>query len=610
MNRVRAFVVGVSRYFTESWRLDGASRNATSVAGWLSRNGVPDDRIHLFCDREALDVETLEWLDRTSMVVGGTDYDTLNRFWRVTLPALAQPGDRLFVFWSGHGITDSNENRLFFCGDYTTQLATSVFDASAFATALRGPAYRSYGERFVFADVCGNYGDAVVAPAQGRLTRLARVEQTVVFASVDGDFTEVDQRTGAFTEALLQTLNRFACTWPTQDLFLARFRETLKATRVYPFLVSWKSNTEESTNRRFGRAPLGYAQMVYTVLQRHDISAIQRIHFERTRTTLGLGGGHGGGTLRQMVELLADMQDAGNGGAPYGLVEFLERLSADPSLAEDAKRDVATWLEEHGVEHRKEVLELLALERRHRSLLIEVSHVGGQLSEVRTYVRYSNLMPDPAASGTIDEVVSWDELVVAVRRRVEAPQMEPAFGDLEIHFLVDLPQFELPFHRIPLSDGKPLGERYVCVVHYQTRARMADGKSEVQRWKRWAETVRVTDVGALALNCVDASEPLPEDGLCHVGFPLAPGLIDGAQRERLKSLLRLGAPLICWHHGNTAAASGLPRTLREMIARSDAAGLPQRFHERRIAECEIASQVTLLWDEPQFRPFTTAEGIG
>ncbi len=545
MNRVRAFVVGVSRYFTESWRLDGASRNAALVAAWLSRNGVPDDRIHLFCDRDALDGETLTWLDGTSVAVGRTDYATLNQFWRVALPAFAQPGDRLFVFWSGHGITDPNENRLFFCGDYTTQLMTSVFDASAFATALRGPDYRSYGERLVFADVCGNYGDAVVAPAQSRVSGLARVDQTVVFASVDGDFAEVDQRAGAFTEALLQTLNHFQSTWPEQDLFLARFRDTLEATRVYPFLVSWKSNSEQSIDRRFGRAPVDHAQIVYAMLQRHDISAIQRTHFERTRTTLGLGGDHGGDTLRQMVELLADMQDAGDGGAPYGLVEFLERLSADPSLAEQARRDIGTWIGEHGVEHRTEVQELLAAERRHRSLLIEVSHVGGQLSEVRTYVRYSNLMPDPAASGTTSEVVSWDELVSAVRRCVEAPQMEPVSGDLIIHFLIDLPQFELPFHQIPLSDGKPLGEHYICVVHYQTRARMADDKSEVQRWKRWAEIVRDTAVGALPLNRVDTSELLPVDGLCHVGFPLAPGAVDGAQRERLRKLLRLGAPLIC-----------------------------------------------------------------
>jgi hypothetical protein len=604
MKNTHAFVVGVSRYFSASWNTDGPVHNAMSIAEWLLSNGTPAGNVHLFIDASVLTDNERGTLAKKRITPFATTHAAINQFWRETLPSILQPGDCLFFYWSGHGMTDSG-NRLFFCGDYSTKMTASVFNMTEFLANLRSAAFRPLQSQLLFADVCGTFARAKTAPTNSRPDELPKVDQLAVFATAEGEFTPMTDLSGAFTDALLEVLAPFEKRWPSQAELLSELDKVSERSSLKPFILDLKGNLVEK-RRRFGtgqRARQEYANSAYAMLSRHSTESIQRRHFERTLVGLGHDPGSKRRTLLEMIDELSDVMDARDSVAPYGLVEFLARLEADPSFDKTGKQDIADWIARHGADRRREINERLQNERANRLLLLEVKHVDGQLSELVTYLRYPDLTPVAGVKEERFPITNWDQLCDSVRARVDDPTVLPPEGDLELHFLTDAPLFHLPFHKILSADGSPIGEHFVCVLHSLRRARLPEGSQELERWRDWQESLAIDMTFQQLLD-----PPWPSEGLYYLNRPIGLALPSEMAKRRLQKLIQLGAPLMCWPH-NEDSALDLISILQTMVMDAEVfSGLPGTLLTRRLSECPVASDVSMLYDERLFRPFVKTQG--
>jgi hypothetical protein len=112
----------------------------------------------------------------------------------------------------------------------------------------------------------------------------------------------------------------------------------------------------------------------------------------------------------------------------------------------------------------------------------------------------------------------------------------------------------MPFHRFKLRGGD-LGDEYVCVVHYVTRARQRDpiGLKNRADWDKkfmaFPAPFCPVDVGGAIITA---------DGICYVTAPLTPSPAEHEWRT-LKRLLPLGAPYPCWPHSETSPGCCIDR---------------------------------------------------
>jgi len=611
MKNVRAFVVGVNHYGVERWNDQGGfANNAAAIALWLSENGVESPQIHLFLDQERLSNENLAALKYKDIHFLPTNFSTINRFWRTDLPGLAQPGEHLFFFWSGHGVTGRGRHRIFFCGDYSPEVSNCVFNMHEFLINLSGARFRSFSKQLLFADTCGTYGGAPTAATYEEPEQIFPTDQLAIMASPEGDFAEMNEESGVFTDALLPILRTFDKIWPERTLLLERFEEAAKALALKTFRYDLRANDLDKPECKFGHLTPGavYAESAYKMLAPNVTGQIARLHYERTLAGLGPAVPSKILTLREMIDDLSDRQDSRAGSAPYGLVEFLTRLENDPSLDQPVRKEIEDWIESFGREMRTEARERLDNDRRKRFLLIEVRHELGLLSEVIGYVRYADLTPVPGLGEMGVRTDNWDQLADAVRKWIDDPRIKPEPVELELHFLADPPLFDLPFHTIIDSDGSPIGEQHVCVIHSLRRARQDDLASDVQAWRNWETKVNAQELAELPLRRLAQSPPWQMDGLCYMDFAIPNSPHSDMAKKSLKRLIQLGAPYIYWLHSDAQLALA-PDALEQMKRSAENLGeLPNAIYWRRVNQCETAIEASVLWDPRWFRPFLKTQG--
>jgi hypothetical protein len=283
-------------------------------------------------------------------------------------------------------------------------------------------------------------------------------------------------------------------------------------------------------------------------------------------------------------------------------------MAMDPALGDAGRGEIRDWITKHGEDRRREINERLQADRMKRWLLLEVKHTAGRLCELVTYLRYSDLTTVAGFQEEACMVESWEQLCEAVRARVQDPKVKPPHGDLELHFLTDVPLFDLPFHKIPSSEGHPLGEQHVCIVHSLRRARLADDTEEVRRWRSWEHSLRDGVIAQVPLQQWPPSPPWPSGGLCYVDFQMVRQPPNEAVKKRITKLIQLGAPFVCWPHVE-ATAHDLSGMLSAMTRDANTIeGLPSMLLTRRLSECPVATDVSMLWDEQIFRPFSTTQG--
>ncbi|TAV19056.1 VMAP-C domain-containing protein [Rhizobium ruizarguesonis] len=611
MKNVRAIVVGVSRYYSDTWNTDGPVHNATAITRWLLDIGVPPSNIHLFSDVAEVAEQDARDLATTGVTAVTPVHHLINRFWRESLPAMAEQGDRLFFFWSGHGMTDKWSNRLFFCKDYTPKLNNSVFNMTEFLATTRSRTFQQYSSQVLFADVCGTYANAPTSPTNAGQMDIAPVDQFTAFATREGEYAAMNDSSGTFTDVLLEVLTSLDSRWPDEELFRPKLDKVSSRLSLQPYTVDIKGKNGETPRAAVGqgrRERAAYSRGAFEMLSGHDTRSIQRLHFQRTMVSLGLTSFPKLPTLWSMIEELSDLQDARDGLAPYGLIEFLARLANDPALGDASRRDIEAWIAKYGKDRLREAEERILADRQTWLLLFEVRHADGRLTELASYLRFADLTPIPGFTVETCSVDCWEKLCHAVRSRIEHPSISAHRVNLELHFLADAQLFDVPFHRIPASDGSSLGELHVCVVHSLRRALLPDNSPELERWRRWSEALCQGTFADIPLQPVQANPP--PNGLCYADFPVLPAPTGTAGKIQMGRLILLGAPLLFWPHASPVEAT-LAEELQAMACEAmRLKGLPEILLERRLRAHPVSSDLSVLSDEWDFRPFLMTQGAG
>jgi hypothetical protein len=220
-------LVGIEKYDQPGWDVSGPCANAIAVAQWLLTVGTPAANIHAFFEAGEGLQDEITGLQRRGVRVARANWETIDTFCRVGLPADRPMNSRLLVYWSGHGCTDKAGSRIFFCRDYTEKLRSRVFNGSNFLRTLRAPDYRRFSEQIFLADVCGVYSQLPVLDRSDVPDRLYPTHQLAYFATPEGKYATGPNGRGVFTDTVLKVLERFH-TWPDQQDFAKRVEDALK----------------------------------------------------------------------------------------------------------------------------------------------------------------------------------------------------------------------------------------------------------------------------------------------------------------------------------------------------------------------------------------------
>jgi Caspase domain len=208
-----AIVIGVDRYWTERACLKGAVRDALRMREWLldpAGGSVPKENMALILSPLAgSEPEGVEFVEATRGQIVTTIEGLLDRS--------GEKGERLYVFYAGHGLTARVSNRdenALVAQDFSETLTDN-------SLALRSLWERfettQFQDQFFFVDACRNIPWEGVEFEVGRwpLPRrrdpgLPPTQQFILYATSPGlkarELREAGNERGAFTEVLLEGL--------------------------------------------------------------------------------------------------------------------------------------------------------------------------------------------------------------------------------------------------------------------------------------------------------------------------------------------------------------------------------------------------------------------
>lgn len=631
-----ALVVGIEKYDQPGWDTPGPCRNALAIAEWLldiedgPGQKTPPANVFLFLDPVGGEYDARIAALRgkgVQVCVSGT-LNEIDTFWREKLWRDRAAGSRLLVFWSGHGFTENDGTRVFPCRDYTKEnLRNRVFNASSFLRFLRSSRYNAFAEQIFLADACSNYTglrfspDREPPPDQNKATR-----QVGFFATPEGEYAKDDDGQGVFTKTVIEVL-RAGGGWPEFGKFSERVLHALDAVGQAPFQVSAVSEQAVIVDRMVGTVPKDRGGVLFQSLMKmlapiRVPQTAYRPHYVRTVNSLGMPEMNQAQGLTGMIEELTKLE--GTGGSEQisvGLLEFLVRIARVKKL----KAPVEKWLAgRDDLENmRADIDERLEQENGVKILLVEVSNdERGEVVDFEASLRGQDLLEIPGTGLVSKTVDRWSGFCAELDRVIADFRSDPVTADFEVHFLVDPPLFDRPFHLIPTPGGGVLGEECIVVLRHRDRARRATSLVR-QAWQAYADALRPQKPGALPLvpiRCeVGPGGILPaQKGFCYSQFVLldpdvAGGTANAAGKEVLKKVLRLGVPYLYWLNRPPkqpdcwALIEGDVKAWLKGLQRLD--DFPREFYMQRANGNEFAALATLLWDDPQFNPFVSRKGV-
>jgi hypothetical protein len=633
MTETYAFIVGIEKYDQPKWDVPGPCQNAVGMAEWLLSIGTVPGKISVFLEPITDLSARVDALKAAGVKVTANGlWEPIDTFSRVQLPAGSKPGSRLFVYWSGHGFVQSDGTRVLICKDYTAQAKSNrVFNATNFLRHLLiDSRFQSFRQQIVLADVCGirsQYNGLTFEPTHKPPKDSGQTaDQTAFFATPEGEYAHEDDGEGVFTRVARKVL----CDgggWPEGVKFKEHLLSELTNAGQVPFYI-------EGNHRNFVIPPrlVGYdpessgnvlAHSLHSVLSGINLpDSVFRPHYLRTVNDLGQPELTKAQGLLEMVRELYNLQDeASSGKVPYGLLEFLVRLSEKAEL----RVPVETWLAERAAGQNNDlanIRERLAAESRVKILLIEVENdAQGQIVSFESFLRTNDLSRAVGSGLPAQSVVSWEDFCAKVGDVVRTLRADLSIADFEIHFLANPPLFDKAFHQIPLSPAGTLGEEFVVILRHRERVRYCR-PTILQPWIAYAAALRQVKPRRLKLNGVcqggSLDRVLEKKGFCYTEFvmPVESTLSSRPTNEKrlLVKLLNLGVPYLYLLH-EVQPEPGWSKVLEKAI-RNWLEGLPSldrlpsALRERRTGGSPFASEGTLLWDDPEFIPFfTTAEVI-
>ena len=622
MNDLVALIVGIERYDQPGWDVAGPCANAVAVANWLLSIKTPPSNIHLFL-APGPDLEgAMSGLEVAGVrVCRQADFNTIDTFVRTGLSRERPADARLLVYWSGHGFSENDGTRVFICSDYTAdQLRNRVYDGSGLCHTLHHSTdYQCFREQLFLADVCAVHSDLkfeVLKSAPKTPVTVAR--QVAFFATPEGRYARGDNGLGVFTRIALEVLGQYAG-WPILDRFSNGMLAAFETAGQAPFRCDNFDDHTALRNRLVGTIPAAAGSALFhslwSVLSTIPLDeSVYRPHYRCTVSSLGNPRLEQAQGLSGMIGELASLCDtAGTGQLPYGLIEFLVRLSAEAELADP----IGAWLKENAASQghdQANARRKIAGERGQKVLIIEVKNdEQGQLAAFASFLRTRDLVPVFDVTLPAGAVAGWE----AFQGRCSSliGELSTAHEISEIQFLADPPLFHLPFHAIPTANGT-LGEDFVVLVRYRERLR-SKAPTVTRCWCDYAAKLRRSQPGSVRVLPIarpgtgPAAPIADEAGLCYTRFSV-PSAPRSAEKQTLMRWLRAGAAYLSWSHEPqpdddwgqieaclVACLSGINTLDR----------FPDAFTDRRLRQHAAAQQATLLWDDPECHPFVIPRGI-
>jgi hypothetical protein len=622
MNSACAFIVGIDKYDQPGWDVKGPCANALAVTDWLLTFGG-DFELNLFLSPiEDLSGAISELRRKGVQVHCPADWIAIDNFYRLRLASDCSAKSRLLVYWSGHGFTRTNGSRIFVCRDYTSELTNRVFNGTNFLRNLRSAKYQCFADQIFLADVCGVDSELPIADIHEDPTSVSATHQLAFFATPEGRYAYGAHGRGLFTETVLQVLQAGA--WPDHKGFSDTLVNALEKIGESPFRISGFHDNEEFLESLVGHVPKNsgnaFFHSVVELLSRVDLSdSVFRRHYLRTVNDLGNPELTKAQGLTGMISELSLLRDGTiTGQVPHGLLQFLVRLTQEQPL----KQPIDDWLQKNATNQKNALAtidEKIQLETQLKILVVVVENdEKSEVTMFEPFLRNSDSSPVKGVSLPSVTVTNWDDFKQKLQALLAELRMKLSFSNLEIHFVVDPPLFDRPFHRIPVKqEGPPLGEEFVVVLRHRERIFSSDPVLR-KRWQKYADALRANAPNHLILVKIDSgSASLPSDkGLCFTSFVLPPAYETGStcssEKLILSKLLKLGAPYLYWLHSLPGGADwkAIMSTLTDLLAPlATLDEFPGQLTEARIRGSDFACQATLLWDDPRFNPFTSTHGV-
>jgi hypothetical protein len=376
----------------------------------------------------------------------------------------------------------------------------------------------------------------------------------------------------------------------------------------------------QATHRRAGAATKGnrHRNSVVKLLSPLAIgSDVFLPHYLRTVSDLGIPELAQAQELEEIIRELSSLRDK-NLGMPRGLLQFLVRLSQESALSHPIRQ----WLDKNAAGQQSALADIrgrLAIEQRQKILavIVEVDEKG-KIAAFQPYLRNSDFAPVAGRTFARRSVAGWQAFQSALQDVLAEFAVNGALENLEIHFLADPPLFDAPFHSIPLTPGGPaIGEQAIVILRH--RRRLLSSDLHLQKdWRSYAAALRPALPSRMAWLKIQAGVSLPnEKGPCFAAFLLAPPHAGGVpcenEKRLLSRLLSLGAPYLCWVHALPHGADWqtVEKELTELLADIPTIdGFPNKFRIERVRGSELATQASILWDDPLAKPFSALEGVG
>jgi hypothetical protein len=588
---VRAVIIGIEKYDDASLDVDAPAANAVAMAQWAKNHGIAAADIFLFVS--SLDHALSATLDAMGIRNRGTKKYDIETALRTNLPVV-EDGSSLLFYWSGHGMTDVNGQRLFFCSDYTAQLTDRVFNATLFFRELRNDYYAGYRRQLVLADVCGTNSQMPVRPANYDPGTPRKRSQLIYFATPEGGYALAATREGAFTHHARRVLNNFEG-FPDFVAFKEQLDKELRASELPRFLLDGRSEDDEWQDR-FGRASASEDQTANSLVEllvglriRHTEATAS---FQATVSALKNPRLLAAEGLTGMVRELSDLREPIRG-ATHGLVQFVLRLSqALPQHMVALTAWLARWAQQETVDYEAEKLRV---EHGRSALIVDVvSDQRGEIAHLRPMLRSLDQTQSRGPRFGPIPVRSWEEVDDAVQGILQQLDKE-GFHDIEIHFIVDTTVFDRPFHRLRGLNRPLLGEEFGVLLHHRTRVQRSLSTPK-RIWQERARAVSCKAPADLAWTRCAQHQDLPRTAdLCLAGWPP-----NGLGKMVLDKLVMLGVPFIYWPHSEDEPdverdLTQIVKGLGTLSAMSDA------IRQKRLAE--VISSGSLLWDDASFNPY-------
>jgi hypothetical protein len=628
-----ALIVGIDKYEYPDWDVSGPCTNALAIANWLLSNGVPPVNLTLFLSPAQGFGQAIDELRQSGVKVqspatcDALDSHCRSNMKKDNLGKDCPSNSRLLVYWSGHGCTTKRGDRIFFCSDYTSEQTQHVFYASNFLRRLRSYDNQCFDEQIVLADVCGVYNglkcpDLSEDPGHQR----ENCCQIVFFATPEGKYAYGLEGRGVFTDTILEVLSK--CEWPTHKAFPDAFHRALDTVGPSPFRIRY-SFGGTMDERLVGSVPKNtgneFFMAVYALLSCINLSdSALQYHYRRTVNDLGnpeLAKAQG---LIGMLKQLSSLQDAViTGQMPYGLLQFLIRLTQDERL----KQPITEWLEKNAAAQKnaqETIREKLYVETQQKTLIVAVEHEKNdagnhEITKYEALLRNSDSSPVDGVDLPSKTVNGWNEFKQDLQALVDNLRTNYSLDSFDIHFAVDPPLFDRPFHQIPVTvEGLPLGHEFVVLVRHLERNR-SKNLSWWRFWKEHADAIRSHRPSRIMLLKIDCGNAVirSEKGLWFASFVLPPSYETHSscqsEKLRLATLLRLGAPYLYWLHHLPAGAD--EKTIKKMIRAMLKSiptldGIPLQFMRERIRGNAFATEASILWDDPpELSPFASTRGV-